>query len=209
MPEPPPRRKPATELELRVARGDPTARDALIELLDATLHQELFRRPYQRLPDDERSRIVVDVIADFLNGVVTYDIDQAAITTIAKRRAKQRAIDWFRRQKAPKRWRSDLSVRASLSLKSPVLLDDAIRREQVDRLMIEIELLPQNQRRAAHAWMKHGDSDPARGGKSYATILGDELGVVPNVVAQWWHRARRRLEFVLTENVASESKRSG
>lgn len=217
MPEPPPRRRPATELEVKLARGDPSAQDALIDLLDTVLHRDLEVLYSPELPDDERSRIVVGVIADFVQRRVQYDCSQASIETLAKRRARQRAIDYFRHRGVAERARPNLKRREDLlrAVQDPSqiaanLEQVAARQRLIKRLMIEIELLPENLRRAALAYMRHGDSDPKYGGKAYSTILAEELNVDPGLVAQWWCRARRRLQKALAaESGPGEKRRMG
>jgi hypothetical protein len=213
--EPPQRRKPATELEVKLARGDPTANDALIALLDTVLHKDLQVLYPTRLPDDERARIVTAVIADFIQGKVKYDVEQSSIETLAKNRAKWRAKDYFRRVRVAEAARPNLVRREELlrAVEKPedVLIrfeDLAARADMVERLIIEIEQLPQNHRLAALAYMRHGESDPDRGGKAYSTILAEDLGVEPGRVAQWWCRARKRLVKALEREPKSCIQRS-
>ncbi|MFM9994868.1 MAG: RNA polymerase sigma factor [Phycisphaerales bacterium] len=205
---PPPRRKPATELEVKLARGDPAARDALIDLLDDVLHRDLGSMYPWRLPDDERAKIVVDVIADFVNGTIRYDHDQASIETLAKRRARQRAIDWIRHQKVQEKAAPRVAARAALLLVVDDPADATERSELVERLIVEIEQLPQNQRRAALAYMRHGEADPEYGGKAYSTILAEELGVDAGLVSQWWYRAQKRLRKALNIEPSTGKHRS-
>jgi RNA polymerase sigma factor (sigma-70 family) len=206
--EPPQRRKPATELEVKLARGDPTVNDALIDLLDAVLHKDLESLYPTRLPDDERSKIVVGVFADFIEGRVKYDDRQASIETLAKRRARQRAIDYFRLCKVRKKNERPDAQRSAISL----IADDpggaAERADSVERLIAAIEELPQNQRRAALAYMRHGDADPACGGKAYSTILAEQLGVSPNQVCRWWCDAKKSLKAALGASEAVNAMRS-
>ena len=206
--EPPQRRKPATELEVKLARGDPTVNDALVELLDAVLHKDLENLYPTRLPDDERAKIVVGVIADFIDGTVNYDLRRASIETLAKRRARQRAVDYFRHNKVRKNNQRNDAQRSAISLTVDDPGGDAERADLIERLIATIEELPQNQRRAAHAYMKHVDADPAYGGKAYSTILAEQLGVSPNQVARWWCDAKKSLNAALDASSATNAKRS-
>lgn len=206
--EPPQRRKPATELEVKLAHGDPAVHDALIELLDSVLHRDLQNLYPTRLPDDERAKIVVGVIADFTERKVNYDHRHASIETLAKRRARQRAIDYFRHCKVSKRNERHDAQRSAISL----IMDDPggrlERADLVEQMIAAVEELPQNQRRAALAYMRHGDADPARGGKAYSTILAEQLGVSPNQVARWWCDAKKSLKAALDAPEATNAKRS-
>lgn len=213
--EPPQRRKPATELEVKLARGDPTIKDALIELLDEVLHRDLEELYPTRLPDDERARIVAAVITDFIEGKIKYDVEQASIETLAKNRARWRAKDYLRRVLVAEEARPNLSRREerlrAVEKPEDVLIsfeEMAARADMVERLIIEIEQLPQNHRVAALAYMRHGESDPHHGGKAYSTILAEELGVEPGLVAQWWCRAKKRLVKALESEAKSCTKRS-
>ena len=197
--EPPQRRKPATEIEVKLARGDPAVNDALIELLDAVLHKDLKTLYPTRLPDDERARIVVGVIADFIEGKVRYEVEQASIETLAKKRARWRAKDYFKRARVAEAARPNLLRREErlrpVEKPQDVLISFeymAARADMVERLTVEIEQLPHKLRLAALAYVRHGDSDPQHGGKAYSTILAEELGVEPGLVAQWWCRAKKR-----------------
>lgn len=206
--EPPQRRKPATEIEVKLARGDPTVNDALIDLLDTVLHKDLQNLFPTQLPDDERAKIVVGVIADFIDRTVDYDPRLASIETLAKTRARQRAVDYLRHCKVRKKNERTDAQRSAISL----IVDDPggrpERADLVERLIAEIEELPQNQRRAALAYMRHGDADPAFGGKAYSTILAEELGVPPNQVARWWCDAKKSLRTALDVPKAPNAKRS-
>ena len=208
MPEPPPRRKPATELEIKRARGDTSVNDALIELLDAVLHTDLRNLYPTRLPDDERARIVVGVIADFIDRKVNYDHRQASIETLAKRRARQRAIDYFRHCKVRKKNERHCAQRSAIGFVADDPGGEVERAELVEWVVAAIEELPQHQRRAALAYMRHGDSDPAFGGKAYSTILAEQLGVSPNQVARWWCDAKKSLRTALDASEAAIAKRS-
>jgi RNA polymerase sigma factor (sigma-70 family) len=206
--EPPQRRKPATELEVKLARGDPTVREALIEMLDGVLHEDLKHLYPTRLPDDERATIVVGVIADFIDGTVTYDHRRASIETLAKRRARQRAIDYLRHVKVRAKNQRNDAQRSAISLIVDVPGGNAERADLIERLIVMIEELPQNQRRAALAYMRHGDADPKCGGKAYSTILAEQLGVSPNQVARWWCEAKKSLKAALDAPEAASAKRS-
>lgn len=208
MPEPPQRRKPATDLELRVARGDPTAKPDLVDFLDGILHHDLQSLYPTKLPDDERERIVVGVISDFDSGKVRYALGRASIETLAKLRARRRAIDWIRHQKVIVDAQPHVASRAALLLVVDEPGDAAAKADLVERLVVEIEQLPQNLRRAALAYMRHAESDPKHGGKAYSSILAEELGVSPGLVAQWWRRALKRLRAALNVDTSIKSKRS-
>lgn len=126
--EPPQRRKPATEIEVKLARGDPTVNEALIALLDEVLHRDLGNLYPTRLPDDERAKIVTGVIADFID-TVNYDPRQSSIETLAKRRARQRAIDYFRHCKVRKKNERPDAQRSAISL---IVDDPGSRLERAD-----------------------------------------------------------------------------
>lgn len=199
--DPPQRRQPAIEIESKPTNSRAVDSDELISRLDTVLHADLRVLYGHSIPDDERQKIVVDVISDFIDGTAGYDADRGSEETLGKTIARRKAIDYLRHADVVERAKPNLKRREDMlrSVPPPCLSLQQIEeadehRRTVERVTAEIEQLPQNLRRAALAYMRHGDSDPQHDGKAYSTILAEELGVEPGLVAQWWCRAKKRLK---------------
>jgi len=201
MPEPPPRRNTATEIESKVSAGKPFDLDELLGVIDGPMHDELVYVFRESLSDEEREDLARDVFVELCESPTKYQVTRASLPTYAKLRVRSFALDYLEdRKKACKQQRL-FDERAHLQLApedGPGPAEAAEQRrvfnDAVDRVRIAILQLPLEQQLAAEAYKKYGPAD-------FASRLAAQLDVSPNRVSQWWTRAKRALREAIGPEV--------
>jgi RNA polymerase sigma factor (sigma-70 family) len=190
MANPTPRRKPATDLEMRLSAGDAVDPKEVIDAIDQPMHDELVKSFRSALSADEREELARDVLVKLLEAPQKYDCNLASLPRFAKIAVRNRALDYFKERRKNRKQQNNFVDHGYLTLapaEAPGPLQCAEQAAAyaaaVQTVMVAIMDLPPDQRLAAEAYRQHGP-------KNYASILAAELGVSPNLVAQWWRRAK-------------------
>lgn len=201
MPESPLRRKPATELEAKVGAGQDFALDELLDVIDQPMSDELIAVFKSALTKDERDDLARDVLVELANDPTKYDHARGSLVRYAKMRVRTLAIDYLNDRKKARGQQTLFEERGYLKLviddpASPAMAIEDRRRmdELADRVRIALVALPQEQQRAAGAYVKYGPS-------CFAAKLAKELGVKANRVSQWWTRAKRAIRDAIGPDV--------
>ncbi|MCA9304967.1 MAG: sigma-70 family RNA polymerase sigma factor [Phycisphaerales bacterium] len=197
MPEPPPRRKPATELEAKISAGDASVVGALVDLLDERLHRHLVAEFPIALCEADREELISSFIADLVESPANYRVDRASIEHYAKVCVKRKAIDLLRRRGTQRQYELGPGASAVLRLavdETACDMDLAIIKE---RAKVAVESFDPKYKAALHAVWQFGP-------EGYRQALMDQFGITGNAAAQWLSRARRMLEEALGSAVRLE-----
>jgi RNA polymerase sigma factor (sigma-70 family) len=196
MASPLPQRKPATELEIRLSTGVSVEPRDVIAIIDQPMHDELVRAFTSALSADERDDLSSDVIVELMEKPTRYDVSRASLPHYAKLRVWTLAVSYLKKRTKTRKQERNFKDHGYLVLASPMPpgpmeCDEyaAAYAAAVQSVSLEIMKLPLAQQRAVRAYQEYG---PER----YAARLAEELGVTPNLVSQWWTRAKKRLRKV-------------
>ncbi len=199
--EPPPRRKPATELEIKLSAGLSVDLDQLVAEIDQPMYDELIRVFRSTLSHDEREDLAQDVFVELCESPTKYDKSRASLPRYAKLRVRSLALNYIKDRNKACRQRRLFDERGHLQFAPQARVgpletaeDERVVLEAVDRVRVAILQLPLQQRLAAEAYLKYG---PER----YASCLAAELKVNPNRVSQWWTRAKRAIREAIGSEV--------
>jgi DNA-directed RNA polymerase specialized sigma subunit len=188
-----PRRKPATELETRLSTGLSVEPRDIIAVIDQPMHEELVYTFGSELSSDEREGLACDVLLELLEESTKYDVARSSLEHYAKLRVRTIAVAYLRERTKTRKQQAQFNDHGYLTV-APVAQpgpvesaeDAAAIAAAVQRVKLELLRLPLNYRLAAEAYQRFG---PER----YATELARELKVSPNLVSQWFTRAKKKI----------------
>lgn len=201
MANPAPRRNAATELERRLSSGLPVEPKDVVDLIDQPMIHELGFKFGSALSLEEREGLARDVIVKLLESPKSYDSARSSLVHYAKLLVRTKALDYLgarvRTRKQQRRFvEHGLLKIAPAAAPGPTeqAEDEAALAEAIELVQIELMRLPPEQCLAAEAYKEHGP-------KRYAAIVAKNLGVSPNLVSQWFTRAKRRIKRAVGSRV--------
>lgn len=194
MADPPPRRKAATELEHKLSAGQPVDLDDLLAAIDQAMHDELVVVFRSGLSQDERDSLARDVFVELCEKPQKYDVTRATLPAYAKMRVRTLALDYIEDRTKARRQQRLFVERGHLEFAPPAPpgpLESAEAAQAyasaVHRVRLAIlQRLTREQQLAAKAFEEFG-------GDRFASVLAQELGIAPNLVSQWWTRAKKEI----------------
>jgi RNA polymerase sigma factor (sigma-70 family) len=186
MPEPPLRRTPASEFEVKIAAGAPDAVEQLVVFLGPLLHRHLSLEFSLLLNTEDRDDLMMRFIVDLIKGKVKYDYRLASLESFAKMHVFRRAVDLLRKRGRDQERDRSHGTATLLRLSNGSPLDDMEFAELVERAKVAIAAMPENYKAAVEARWRYGRD-------GYKAALVREFGVSPSVAAQWLRRGMLRL----------------
>lgn len=186
MPEPSPRKKPASELELKIAAGEEAAISQLVAVLGPTLHRHLSFELPLLLNREDRDDLMMAFIADIITKQIQYDPGKGTLASFAKICVYRRAVDLVRKRGRDVQRDFGYGLKTLLRLPQQTPLDDAEFAEAVERARIALETMPANHVAAVEARHRHGRD-------GYKAALVREHDISPDLAAQWLRRGLKAL----------------
>src|SRR2546423_1177812 len=116
MANPIPRRKPATDLEIRLSSGSSVEPKELIDAIDQPMHDELVNCFRSELSVEERDGLARDIFVKLLKQPQKYDATLASLVQYAKVAVQNQALDYIAERCKTLKQQSSFIERGYLSL---------------------------------------------------------------------------------------------
>lgn len=194
MPQPPPRRKPASELEAKISAGDVSAVGVLVDLLDEPLHRHLVIEFPSLLDESDREEVIASFIADLIEDPKKYKVDLASIEHFAKVCTKRKAIDMLRKKDTQRQYELGPGASAILRLAEDDADTDLDIPVVMERAKVAIETFDPKYKAALIALWHFGTD-------GYKQALINQFGITGETAATWLTRARSMLAEALGSTI--------